>query len=431
MSGRHVSFAIAIALPWLTGPEAFGSLPPRNVFFFIGDGMGFGHVEAANRYNGGPLSFESLPYQGQVETAAADFFITDSAAAATALATGHKVNLAVISMAIPGDASELETLLEYSRDRGKSTALVTTTAMTHATPACFGAHEPDRANKDEIAADYLNQTRPNLLFGGGGDGLTLSAAEDAGYTTVVDAAELQALDPDSVSYVSGQFGTGHLPYEYDGLGLLPHLTDMTAMALDILEEDPDGFFLMVEGGRIDHAAHDNDIRRTIHETLEFADAVQLAMDWAVGRTDTLIIVTADHETGGLTVEAGDDPDGYPNVSWMWGEHTWYDVPIYAWGVNADMIAGTMDNTDLFDVVASPLPCTCGDIDTNGAPVDLNDFATFALCLGLSGAAPPDCDEQAVVCSDLDGNGAVELGDFATFAVWFGMQSPQYPPDCIR
>jgi alkaline phosphatase len=196
-----------------------------------------------------------------------------------------------------------------------------------------------------------------VLFGGGGDELTIDAAEDAGYITVIDAAEMQALDPDNVSYVSGQFGTGHMPYEYDGLGALPHLSDTTDMALDILEEDPEGFFLMVEGGRIDHAAHANDIRRTIHETLEFADAVQLAMDWAFGRTDTLIIVTADHETGGLTVLPGEDPDGYPNVSWLWGEHTWYDVPIYASGVNADMIGGTMDNTDLFEIVTIPEPAT--------------------------------------------------------------------------
>jgi len=336
------------------------AVAPRNVIFLIGDGMGFEQVKAAGMYlNGGPgtLSFESLPYQGELTTYAANASVTDSAAAATAMATSHKANNGVISMAYPGDGRELETLLEYSRDRGKSTGLVTTTYMTHATPAAFGAHEPSRGNTSNIAGDYLNQTRPNVLLGGGSNGMSIASAAAAGYTVVTDKAGMTALDTDTVTMVSGQFGSSHLPYELDGLGALPHLSDMTTTALDILDNDADGFFLMVEGGRIDHACHDNDIARSIHETIEFANSVQVAMDWAAGRTDTLILVTADHETGGLTVLGGGGL--YPLAWWSTGGHTSANVPIYAWGLNADMVSGVLDNTDLFDIATVPEPATLG------------------------------------------------------------------------
>jgi len=137
------------------------SATPKNIILLIGDGMGFEQVKAAGMYlNGkaGTLSFESFPNQAEVTTYSADSSVTDSAAAGTAIATGHKVNNGVISMAYPGDGSELYTLLEYFKERGKSTGLVSTTYMTHATPAVFGAHEPSRNNISEIARDYLNQT---------------------------------------------------------------------------------------------------------------------------------------------------------------------------------------------------------------------------------------------------------------------------------
>jgi alkaline phosphatase len=263
---------------------------PRNVILFIGDGMGFEHVKAAGMYaNGvdGSLSFEVFPYQGEMTTFSADSSITDSAAAATAMATGFKVNNGVVSMAYPGDGSELETLLEYFKNRGKSTGLVTTTYITHATPAAFGAHEPDRANLSEIGIDYLNQTRPNVLFGGGANGMSSVSAEQAGYTVVSDRSEMELLDTENITFVYGQFGNTNLPYEYEGLGPLPHLSEMTSTTLEILDNDPDGFFLMVEGGRIDHAGHANDIARNVFETVEFSNAVEKAIDWAQKRTDTL------------------------------------------------------------------------------------------------------------------------------------------------
>ena len=331
-------------------------ISPTNVIFCIGDGMGFEKVKAAGMYahgEAGTLSFEAFPYRGEATTHSADSPTTDSAAAATAMATGFKVNNGVISTALPGDERELYTLLECFRDQGKRTGLVSTTFITHATPAAFGAHDPKRGNLPEIAEDYLNQTRPNVLLGGGGNGLSESAAEAADYTVVTDRDGLLALDIENVTRVSGQFGDTNLPYEFDGLGDLPHLSEMTATALNILAKDPKGFFLMVEGGRIDHAGHSNDIERNVCETIEFAKTLQVAIEWARGRTDTLIIVTADHETGGLKVLENNGQGNFPTVSWSTGGHTTTNIPVYGWGPNADRISGVMDNTDFFSVV------TCG------------------------------------------------------------------------
>jgi len=350
-------FLIAIlAVCCFVAVEA-AAAPPANVIFFIGDGMGFEQVAAAGMYNAGApgtLSFETFPYRAEMTTHSANLPVTDSAASATALATGQKVNNGVISMEFPGDGSELQTLLEIFRDQGKRTGLVTTTYITHATPAGFGAHEPSRNNTTAIAGDYLYQTSPNVLFGGGGNGMSGPAAVAAGYTVVTDRSAMQSLATESVAMVSGQFGVGNMPYEYDGLGALPHLSEMTETALAVLDNDPDGFFLMVEGGRIDSAGHANDIQRNVLETVEFANAVATAIDWASGRLDTLIIVTADHETGGLTVLQNNGTGELPTVSWLSTGHTNSTVPVYTWGCNAALVAGLMDNTDLFDVVLAPV-----------------------------------------------------------------------------
>ncbi|MEE8308347.1 MAG: alkaline phosphatase, partial [Gammaproteobacteria bacterium] len=327
-----------------------------NIIFFIGDGMGPEQVKAANYYNGGPLSFETFSHQAMMTSAPAGGGTTDSAAAGTALATGFKVSNGVISLAIPGDGSELLTLLEYFDGAyKKSTGLVTTATITHATPASFGAHVDNRNNTSDIAGDYLTQTMPNVLFGGGGAGLSVAATEAAGYVVASSTSEFDALST-TEELISGQFGSSYMPYEYDYLGSeypYPHLADMVEKALDALDDDPDGFFVMVEGGRIDHAGHDHNLERNVHETLAFSDAVQVAIDWAAGKEDTLILVTADHETGGLFVDEDNGAGEYPTVRWTGsGNHTPVDLPVYAWGVNAELISGTMDNTDMFDVVTN-------------------------------------------------------------------------------
>jgi len=324
----------------------------RNIILIIGDGMGFEQVRAAGMYaNGeaGSLSFEGFPAQGSVATLNANGNVTDSAAAATAMATGIKVNNGVISLGSPGDSSELETILEAFMIQDASTGLVTTTTITHATPAAFAAHELSRSNQSEIALGYLTDSQPNVLFGGA-QFIDPGTAQGAGYTVIEDRDSMLDLDTEIQHMVWGQFGETHLPYELDGLGLEPHLSEMTEISLDILDNDPDGFFLMIEGGRIDHAGHINDIERNVFETMELSNTVQVVMALAAGRTDTLIVVTADHETGGLHVVANNGEGNFPVVTWDTVGHTASEVPVYAWGVNAHLVTGGLDNTEIFEVM---------------------------------------------------------------------------------
>ncbi len=330
------------------GPEPAGDRPPHNVIILIGDGMGKEQIKAARYYLGAAaLSFEDTPYAASVITRSADDIVTDSAAAATAIATGHKVNNGVLSVAIPGNGKDLETILEYFAGRGKSTGLVTTTSITHATPAAFGAHVPARAGEKEVVRDYLKQTRPNILFGGGAHGMNRAAASAEGYTVISNRDELLALMKDArLGYYSGQFGNSHLPYEADGLGSLPHLREMTAAALKILSQDPDGFFLLVEGGRIDHAAHDHNIQRLVPEVIEFSETISLVLQQAAAMKDTLVIITADHETGGLQVTADRGRGRLPDVVWTAQAHTGVNVPLFAFGYGAAAFHGQIDNADI-------------------------------------------------------------------------------------
>jgi alkaline phosphatase len=415
MSKKSLLMVLAVLV--LFGSSCFGALP-KNIIVLIGDGMGFEQVKAAGMYaNGtaGTLCFESFPYTGEVTTYCANNPITDSAAAGTAIATGVKVDKKVISIRTPGDGSELQTMLEYFKARNKMVGLVSTTYITHATPAAFGSHELSRNNYANIAVDLLNQTQPDVLLGGA-KYVTASAAIAAGYIVVTDSNSLLAVDTNAVTKISGQFGADHMPYESDGLGTLPHLSEMTAVAIDILDEDPDGFFLMVEGGRIDHAGHKSNLVRNVHETIEFANSVQKAIDWAQGRDDTLIVVTADHETGGLQVVANNGKGVLPTVNWTsGGNHTGVNVPVYAMGVNAEQITPVMDNTDFFGLVTTIIPVS-PDFNGDGR-VDIVDLSVIA-----QNWLRVDCTLENDWCSrtDLDRHSSVGPEDINIFAAqWLG------------
>ncbi len=331
------------------------SARPKNVIFMIGDGMGFSHVKATSLYQHGEegkLFFESFPHRGTVTTHPAGSDITDSAAASTAMATGKKAKNGTISMEIPGSGRELKTLLEVYKESGAYTGIITTTYINHATPAGFAAHSVSRKNYKEIARDYLEQTRPNVMLGGNkksfwGSTFDFGRARVLGYHIVDNRESMISLRTEETAYLAGVFGKGHFPYEKDGLGDLPHLSQMTRAGLMVLDNNPGGFFVMIEGGRIDHAAHKNDIERMILETLEFEKSVKIAYEWVQKYPDTLLLVTADHETGGLEVLSSSGKGKFPAVRWSSYRHTAARVPVYAIGKDAERFSGEMDNTDFF------------------------------------------------------------------------------------
>ncbi|MCP5058696.1 MAG: PEP-CTERM sorting domain-containing protein [bacterium] len=375
---RKILLGIAL-VAWVLGSAGLAAAAPLNVIVMIADGMGAEQVKAGAYYAGAPLSFEGAPHQAQMitdseSTVTLGGFPTDSAAAATAMSTGQKVSNFVVSVATPGDQSNLETMVETFSARGKSTGLVSNSYITDGTPAGFGSHAIARTLTSTIASGYLNDTRPDVLLGGGGNGMDPVATAAAGYTVVTDRTGLQAINPQTVGPLAGLFGTSAegMPYEWDydqgfdlGYDTLPFLTEMTSSALSVLENDPNGFFLMVEQENTDKAGHEDAsdphrLARAVFAAIEFSNAVQIVLDWAAGRTDTLIIVTADHETGGLEVLADNGAGVLPTVAWNgsgfpgW-DHSGVNVPVYAWGPNADLVTGIIDNTEIHTIATIPEP----------------------------------------------------------------------------
>ncbi len=330
----------------------------QNVILFIGDGMGPEQVKAGAMYvtGNGTLNFQDFPYATTMTHNNYSGTTTDSAASATAMATGIKVNNGVISVWRPGDDSELRTQLENHKLANRTTGLISTSYITDASPAGFGAHETSRNNKSQIFLDYVNQTQPNVILGGGGssNGYDAGAAQSQGYTTISTRAELLALDTESTTYVAAGFGSGELPPvgTPGRSATLPTLPEMTETALSILDNDPDGFFLLVEHEGSDTYSHSNNTLGLVRSVAELADAVQKALDFQAAHPDTLIVVLADHETGGMNVSESNPQAGVvPAASWSTTGHTQTAVPVYAVGPGAEQITGAqIDNTDIYEML---------------------------------------------------------------------------------
>jgi alkaline phosphatase len=320
----------------------------RNVILMIGDGMGVGQLTAAEIENGDDsLVITSLPYMSMVTTHSSSGYVTDSAAAATALATGFKARNGVISL--DADWEELRTVVEAAEELGLSTGLVTNTRVAHATPAGFMAHVSSRDNEAEIARQALD-SGVDVLMGGGSFYFNRLSPEDAGYLVVESTEELMAA---TSGKVLGLFNTGYMSYEsVRDPEKEPSLAQMTGKALELLGSNPDGFFLMVEGGRIDHASHDNDYENAVSETLSFDASVLEALVYASGRDDTLVIVTADHVTGGLSIIGGYESSGTVLYEWIDDYHTGNMVPVYAYGPRSVEVIGFKDNTDIGEFLFS-------------------------------------------------------------------------------
>lgn len=334
----------------------------RSVVMFIGDGMGLSHIAAARTklyVPNGRLNIERLPVAGLVCTHTADNLITKSDAAATALATGFKTRNGMISMT--PDSTPVVSILEAARDQGLATGIVTTSAITDATPACFAAHVPARKNVQQIARQLID-SRVNVLFGGGrenfipksfdggarSDGQNLiDTARARGYKYVDQMTQLPDLEAENVL---GLFANGVL-YDQEST---PSVKELTQKAIEKLRRNPKGFFLVVEQEGIDEGSHRNDVDFMIRALADLDEAVELAVQYALRDSTTLVVVTADHETGGLQIDRGNHQSGEMRAAWSSTDHTGQPVPIFAFGPHASQFTGLMDNTEIPRIFAGLL-----------------------------------------------------------------------------
>lgn len=328
---------------------------PRNVVLLIGDGMGPVHESLGSRWvhgDDGRLRMQRAPHRSMMATHAANAAVTDSASSATSMSTGVKVDYEAVAVALPGDGSPLETVVEQFLAAGRSAGLVTTSRLTHATPAAYAAHVPVRWDEPTIAAQML-ALRPTVLFGGGGNGVTAQTAMRAGYSVATDVAGLEALGAEPPPWAL-VIGREHVPYVGERTPEIPSLPSMTLRALELLDTRPGGFFLMVEGARIDHAAHNNDIARMLPELAEFDEALGVVLRWSEDRDDTLVVLTSDHECGGLSGLGEAAAGVLPEVAWSTTGHTGVPVSVYGWGPYGDAVRGVEDNTDIYWLSRWPL-----------------------------------------------------------------------------
>jgi len=300
---------------------------PRNVVFLLGDGMGFAHVKAYRMYADDPSTelVEPLPMDalqvGSVSTDSISMIcenallnckrdphgITDSASSATAYATGQDTVVGRLSVDLSG--KPMKTILEEARIHGKSTGLVSTSQLTHASPAAFGSHVLSRSQQTDVADQFFdNQFKGvpmiDVLLGGGLDYMKrddrdlVSEFQQAGYEVALNRSGLLGMEG---TRLLGLFAPSAIPQAWDRDSEIPSLAEMTGVALKSLQQNPKGFFLMVEGSQVDWAAHGNSVVGVVSEMEDFIAAVRVVLDFARKSRDTLVIITGDHETGGMSL----------------------------------------------------------------------------------------------------------------------------------
>jgi alkaline phosphatase len=287
----------------------------RYVFLFIGDGMGISQVTTAEVFQAEikdeqyrPLGFSKFPHTGFSTTYAANRFITGSAASGTALATGHKTNIGRISMDANAD-SALLTIAEKAKQEGMKVGIISSVSIDHATPAVFYAHQESRNMYHEISLDLAASDFD--FFGGGGfkepareDVNVVEMAKENGFNYINDEESFRKLKPadEKVLFVNPELTNGSaMLYAIDQPEGYITLAEITQKAIEYLDNE-NGFFMMIEGGKIDWLCHANDAGAMVHEVIDFAEAVDVAVEFYQQHPEeTLIVVTADHETGGLGV----------------------------------------------------------------------------------------------------------------------------------
>lgn len=329
----------------------------RNLILLIGDGMGLSQVSAGLYYNGKHLNLERCPVTGLIETYSASHLTTDSGAGATAFACGCKTYNTAIGL--DAKRNPCRSILESAEAQGLATGLVVTCSLTHATPGSFIAHAEDRGEVEKIAGFYPNSGL-DLFIGGGmkqfvqrGDGRNLCADMEAQGWKISDykGAPLRELKPDP-AHPFGWFSAMEEPVAVtEGRKYLPEAASLAPVFLQKRSEK--GFFLMVEGSQIDWACHGNDGPRAVAEMLDFDAAIGAALRFAEADGHTLVIITADHETGGMSLGQGAAADSL-DIKFNTKRHSPSLVPVFAFGPGAEAFGGVYDNTDIYGKMMAAL-----------------------------------------------------------------------------
>ncbi len=325
--------------------QEFKKKRPKNIVLLIADGMGISQLHAAMTANRGNLFIENLRYMGLAKTSSADRYITDSAAGGTALATGQKTYNGAIAVDV--NKKPIKTILQEANEKGLATGLVSTSGITHATPASFIAHQPSRNMYEEIAADFLN-TDIDVFIGGGykhfterKDGRNLvNELKEKGYIVEQDMEKIKNIKNGKLA---GLTASEHNSRMNERENMLP---EATKTAINILSTNKKGFFLMVEGSQIDWGGHEGNTIYVVEDMLDFDRTVGVALEFAAQNKETLVIVTSDHETGGMMVLDGDYETGKVQGEFTTGGHTGLMVPVFAFGPGAREFIGIMENTDI-------------------------------------------------------------------------------------
>lgn len=365
---KYLSVFILFVLLLAFNLPALAEVPKvKNVIMMIGDGMGIAQITGARIHADSPeyeLHLDTMPVIGLAKNHSNSSLVTDSAAAGTALATGVRTNNGYIAM--DPDGQPLKSLMLLARERGMGTGVAVTSKLTDATPATYLVQETSRAFENEIAEKIIH-SGVNVLLGGGSElfgahpftkqprsGSLISQAMEKGYIYLKDKEELLSFEPHFDSNILGLFSTGNLSYDRERFPNEPSLAEMTEMAIEILTLNPEGFFLLVEGSKIDKAAHYNLTEDVLGDTIAFDQAIGVALEFARNRDDTLVIVTADHETGGFGITGGSADGSKVNYAWLHTDHTGTMVPVYADGPGSELFGGTQHLSDVSHKIASLL-----------------------------------------------------------------------------
>lgn len=347
----------------------------KSVILLIGDGMGPAIIGISKHYNDfvlkkPTLNIEKMMNQGRtgiMMTHSASHLVTDSGAGATAFATGLKTYNEAVG--VDENGNPVETILEKAKKAGKSAGLVTTTDLADATPGAFYAHVASRKQREEIAKQAIENKKVDVLLGGGLKFFNLENAKKNKYKILLNKIELSqyrkkvAGNPALVESVLGLFVEKEFPYVDERSKEIPSLPEMAALALELVARDKDGFFLMIEGGRIDHAGHANHGEKMIKEFLEFDGVIGLALEYQKKNPDTLILLTADHETGGVALSKVEKGEEYPTkaslskfeqIYWISDNHTASPVILVGKGPGQEKVNGLRDNTDVFKIMKEVL-----------------------------------------------------------------------------